>query len=382
VEVVFERFTDRAREALVFAQEEARLLNHSFIGTEHLLLGVLHLEDTLGAKALESLGIRLSAAREKVEEIIGMSGASPSASPPFTPRSKRALELTLREAMQLAHSQIGTEHIILGLVREGNGVASTVMIDLGADLPLVRQTVIQLISEHPENYPDPSNRSVEARCPRCQVSLAQGARFSTIDVFTDQPNSTEAISIDVVYCSQCGTTLHVVGSDLATSLPRLHDGFTDQNITAQVRLSPFLEGTQGTNETGPPPEYEFSAQAAIAKAFANMGEIDEVNGTVPSVEDSEGLAVCREQATELARQRFGGQVPNVTVTFTVDSISFINDHEAQVTYTAQVTGSLNITLGGRLGRAILVNGIWKVGRETFCEWMLTGGVHCPPRKNR
>src|ERR1700689_3787021 len=143
---VFERFTDRARRVLVLAQEEARLLNHSFIGTEHILLGLIHEGEGVAAKALESLGISLEAVREKVEETIGMAGTAPSGSPPFTPRAKKVLELSLREALQLGHSYIGTEHMLLGLVREGEGVAATVLVSLGTDLNRVRQAVMQLMS--------------------------------------------------------------------------------------------------------------------------------------------------------------------------------------------------------------------------------------------
>jgi ATP-dependent Clp protease ATP-binding subunit ClpC len=130
----------------VLAQEEARLLNHSFIGTEHILLGLIHEGEGLAAKALESLGISLEAVREKVEETIGPAGSAPTGSPPFTPRAKKVLELSLREALQLGHNYIGTEHMLLGLVREGEGVAATVLQSLGADLPHVRQQVIQLLS--------------------------------------------------------------------------------------------------------------------------------------------------------------------------------------------------------------------------------------------
>jgi len=143
---LFERFTDRARRVLVLAQEEARLLNHSFIGTEHILLGLIHEGEGLAAKALESLGISLEAVREKVEETIGPAGSAPTGSPPFTPRAKKVLELSLREALQLGHNYIGTEHMLLGLVREGEGVAAQVLISLGADLSRVRQQVIQLLS--------------------------------------------------------------------------------------------------------------------------------------------------------------------------------------------------------------------------------------------
>ncbi len=143
---LFERFTDRARRVLVLAQEEARLLNHNFIGTEHILLGLIHEGEGVAAKALESLGISLEAVREKVEETIGPTGSGTMGSPPFTPRAKKVLELSLREALQLGHNYIGTEHMLLGLVREGEGVAAQVLVSLGADLARVRQQVIQLLS--------------------------------------------------------------------------------------------------------------------------------------------------------------------------------------------------------------------------------------------
>ncbi|MBJ68765.1 MAG: NDP-hexose 4-ketoreductase [Acidimicrobiaceae bacterium] len=143
---MFERFTDRARRVVVLAQEEARLLNHNYIGTEHILLGLIHEGEGVAAKALETLGISLQAVRDQVEEIIGQGGSSPSGHIPFTPRAKKVLELSLREALQLGHNYIGTEHILLGLIREGEGVAAQVLTKLGADLSRVRQQVIQLLS--------------------------------------------------------------------------------------------------------------------------------------------------------------------------------------------------------------------------------------------
>jgi len=143
---MFERFTDRARRVVVLAQEEARLLNHNYIGTEHILLGLIHEGEGVAAKSLESLGISLEAVRSQVEEIIGQGGASPSGHIPFTPRAKKVLELSLREALQLGHNYIGTEHILLGLIREGEGVAAQVLVKLGADLSRVRQQVIQQLS--------------------------------------------------------------------------------------------------------------------------------------------------------------------------------------------------------------------------------------------
>ncbi|HRD09948.1 MAG TPA: ATP-dependent Clp protease ATP-binding subunit, partial [Candidatus Nanopelagicaceae bacterium] len=143
---MFERFTDRARRVVVLAQEEARMLNHNYIGTEHILLGLIHEGEGVAAKGLESLGISLEAVRSQVEEIIGQGQQAPSGHIPFTPRAKKVLELSLREALQLGHNYIGTEHILLGLIREGEGVAAQVLVKLGADLNRVRQQVIQLLS--------------------------------------------------------------------------------------------------------------------------------------------------------------------------------------------------------------------------------------------
>jgi ATP-dependent Clp protease ATP-binding subunit ClpC len=144
---LFERFTDRARRVTVLAQEEARMLNHNYIGTEHVLLGLIHEGDGVACKALESLGLSLTGIRDQVNEIIGLGQqATPSGHIPFTPRAKKVLELSLREALQMGHNYIGTEHILLGLIREGEGVGCQVLVRLGADLVTVRQQVIQILS--------------------------------------------------------------------------------------------------------------------------------------------------------------------------------------------------------------------------------------------
>ncbi len=162
---MFERFTDRARRVVVLAQEEARLLNHNYIGTEHILLGLIHEGEGVAAKALEGLGISLEGVRSQVVEIIGQGSQAPSGHIPFTPRAKKVLELSLREALQLGHNYIGTEHILLGLIREGEGVAAQVLQKLGAELHKVRQTVIQLLSgvsgeeESGSSHPSSSSRS-------------------------------------------------------------------------------------------------------------------------------------------------------------------------------------------------------------------------------
>jgi hypothetical protein len=142
---MFERFTDRARRVVVLAQEEARLLNHDYIGTEHILLGLIQEGDGVAARALQSLGISLDAVRARVEDIIGRGDEQSPSHIPFTPRAKKVLELSLREALQLGHNYIGTEHILLGLIREGEGVAAQVLVELGGDLERVRQEVKRIL---------------------------------------------------------------------------------------------------------------------------------------------------------------------------------------------------------------------------------------------
>jgi len=184
---MFERFTDRARRVVVLAQEEARLLNHNYIGTEHILLGLIHEGDGVAAKALESLGISLDAVREQVQEIIGTGQQAPSGHIPFTPRAKKVLEFSLREALQLGHNYIGTEHILLGLIREGEGVAAQVLVKLGADLNSVRQHVIQLLSGYQGKEPVASGGPQEGTPAGSAVldqfgrNLTQAAREGKLD---------------------------------------------------------------------------------------------------------------------------------------------------------------------------------------------------------
>ncbi|WP_280508518.1 ATP-dependent Clp protease ATP-binding subunit [Nocardia flavorosea] len=176
---MFERFTDRARRVVVLAQEEARMLNHNYIGTEHILLGLIHEGEGVAAKSLESLGISLEGVRSQVEEIIGQGQQAPSGHIPFTPRAKKVLELSLREALQLGHNYIGTEHILLGLIREGEGVAAQVLVKLGADLNRVRQQVIQLLSGYQGKEPVESGARGETGTPSTSLVLDQFGRNLT-----------------------------------------------------------------------------------------------------------------------------------------------------------------------------------------------------------
>lgn len=206
---MFERFTDRARRVVVLAQEEARLLNHNYIGTEHILLGLCHEGESVAAKALESLGISLETVRGQVEEIIGQGQTAPPGHIPFTPRAKKVLELALREALQLGHSYIGPEHLLLGLVREGEGVAAQVLERRGAELKRVRQEVIQLLSgfaggEASEHRPEPPV------CPKCRTPLKESIAYGVLDVRT--PEGEDGRAVQFMFCKQCGTWLGTIPS--------------------------------------------------------------------------------------------------------------------------------------------------------------------------
>ena len=143
---MFERFTERARQVVVLAQDEARALKHNYIGTEHILLGLLREEEGLAARVLESLDITVEEVRVKVAEIVGEGEEVTTGQIPFAPRAKKVLELSLREALSLGHNYVGTEHILLGLVRENEGVAARILLDFDADAELVRNTLIRMLS--------------------------------------------------------------------------------------------------------------------------------------------------------------------------------------------------------------------------------------------
>ena len=196
---MFERFTDRARRVVVLAQEEARMLSHNYIGTEHILLGLIHEGEGVAAKALESLDISLEAVRGQVEDIIGQGQQAPSGHIPFTPRAKKVLELSLREALQLGHNYIGTEHILLGLIREGEGVAAQVLVKLGADLNRVRQQVIQLVSGFQGKEAEAVGQSSESAPSSSAVldqfgrNLTQAAREGKLDPVIGRENEIERV---------------------------------------------------------------------------------------------------------------------------------------------------------------------------------------------
>ena len=224
---MFERFTDRARRVVVLAQDEARMLRHNYIGTEHILLGLVREGGGVAARALQSMDISLEEVRRQVEEIIGMGQAAPAGHIPFTPQAKKVLELSLREALQLGHSYIGTEHILLGLVREGEGVAAQVLERYGASMDRVRHTVIALLSGYAGvetaaaggtaegsalTYRDvaPADRPAPAAsfptCPNCRSPLAETLSARTLDLEV----ADEETMVKMAYCSRCGAALGTI----------------------------------------------------------------------------------------------------------------------------------------------------------------------------
>jgi ATP-dependent Clp protease ATP-binding subunit ClpA len=220
---MFERFTDRARRVVVLAQEEARLLNHNYIGTEHLLLGLIHEGEGLAAQALERLGASLDAIRSRVESMIGQGGSIPSGHIPFTSRAKKVLELSLRESLQLGHSYIGTEHLLLGLIREGQGVAAQVLAQLGLELSRVRQEVIELLSGHTPpvaelpRTPPPADTPAAARAKDQARRLAGEGPVGTHHVLTAILGDRESLGAKAL--AAVGVTAEVLEAELARLTP-------------------------------------------------------------------------------------------------------------------------------------------------------------------
>jgi ATP-dependent Clp protease ATP-binding subunit ClpC len=203
---MFERFTDRARRVVVLAQEEARRLDHNYIGTEHLLLGLIREGEGVASLALGSLGISLEAVRSQVEEIIGRGQAAPGGHIPFTPRAKKVLELSLREALQLGHDYIGTEHILLGLIREGEGVAAQVLQKMGGDLNRVRQQVIQLLEGHTGEKVE--RRPGEAAAGQAE-GLARGTRLHQLALEEMRMMGDDVLGPEHLYLAQLAQEIEV-----------------------------------------------------------------------------------------------------------------------------------------------------------------------------
>jgi ATP-dependent Clp protease ATP-binding subunit ClpA len=242
---MFERFTDRARRVVVLAQEEARMLNHNYIGTEHILLGLIHEGEGVAAKALEAMEVSLTEVRTLVEEIIGSGQAAPMGHIPFTPRAKKVLELSLRESLQLGHTYIGTEHILLGLVREGEGVAAQVLVKLGADLDRVRQQVLGVLGQEGVLESPPGRRFLE-RFSDSAHTVLEMARDSARDLGHEAIEPTDILlGLIVTDDAQVGDLLATWGIDLAATRRRI------EALAAEEELVEDGEGGEKGGGTEP-----------------------------------------------------------------------------------------------------------------------------------
>ncbi len=350
---MFERFTDQSRRVLVLAQEEARLLNHSYIGTEHILLGLISAEDGVASHVLTELGATLAVIRDRVEKTIGLTAGQGTGSPPFTPRAKKVLELALRESNQLGHTKIGTEHLLLGLIREGEGVGCQALVGLGVELSEVRQRVIQHLAETEggQGSQEPSRR----------ISTPVGSR-----------------SAKVVTCSFCGLAPPESGQMITGS-----NAFICENCIRRwyMRLGPpsntVLPGRHSTPLIAPPTGFEpkgaDEARAQIRTAFAASRTPGDDGRSVPAVEKGGDLGPTLALANERHRGVIGD---GHDVLVSADEIHFYDQERALVSFS--ILMGQRLLLGGQQGEALLINGEWKMARSTFCRLMNLAGIACPP----
>ncbi len=350
---MFERFTDRARRVVVLAQEEARLQTHNYIGTEHLLLGIIHEREGVAALALESLGVSLDTARAEVLQIVGPHAEAPVGHIPFTRRAKKVLELSLREALQLGHNYIGTEHILLGIVREGDGVGAQVLTKLGVDLPTVRQRVVMLLAGQPGAVPTSGSVSLE-------VPAAFGVVRSPAPRFGPPGR----------HCSFCGRDLweadHYVTSETATICDRCITVANDALATATPGSAPILQ--LPTRVFGAVPDDAPDAVEQIADA------LDAVFAHARSPESAGFLEDGDQLAPVLLESRTG--FPNMTVTsVALDRLRFWPAEPVAVAFRLVLDTGATYPFEGTMVRA---GGRWLVSRATLATVLGSVGITLPP----
>jgi Clp amino terminal domain, pathogenicity island component len=341
---MFERFTDAARRSVVSAQAEASALQHTYIGTEHLLLGVLDQRDSRPARAIESKGLSLADARRRVEAIVGR-GQRPSAGHiPFTPRAKKVLEYSLREAVQLGHNFIGVEHILLGLLREGEGVTCQVLSEAGIDPGMLRTQLTEAFLSGPRQTP-PIRGGPILRPVVASPTESPAFAFAT-------PQSTCALCArpkwELRHYVRAANTL--ICDDCIERSRQALTGASDQ----EVPVAPLIEEGESREE----------AVEQIVAAFRLVYTGDAQADREEALEDGPELLPLGEKAAE----RF----PGVQATFALHRIRFRGPDGADVYF--------SISGLPMIGRARLLDGRWKVTRETWCQTMARAGIECPPRE--
>ncbi len=357
---MFERFTDRARRALVYAQEESRLLNHSFIGTEHILLGLIREGDGVAARALMQMEITLEAVREGVKETIGLSAVVPTGSPPFTPRAKKVLELSLREALQLGHNYIGTEHMLLGLAREGEGVAAQVLVSLGADLARVHQQVIELLDDDRGEEPLGADLGL-APYERRNAVFSRGSWRSSATRVAGAP------AVGRETCSFCGRDLWEVGRFVSaravvicedcvgTATEALERG--ERAPEGEVVFPPRLFGTAPDDK---------AVDGVVSAIRTTFGVHPDELGASRPVEDAEELEPYFAEAGRRFRVRPAGT--------RVERVRFLDDDVAEVEFVITLSGGGTFPFGGRVIRR---GDRWLMSRQTVISVLQRAGVAVP-----
>ena len=337
----------------MLAQEEARLLGHSFIGTEHLLLGLLR-QDGEAAHVLTDLGASLGIVRERVRETIG-GGGTPTGSPPFTPRAKKVLELSLRESVQLGSHSIETQHILLGLIREGQGVACQALVGLGIDLGAVRQRAMRHLTDL-----------------RSDEDLGGSVLIRGHGEFAGG-----GIQARTVQCSFCGLTPpesgQVVSGDNAficeNCIRRWSARLPTRSTT--VRRTLISSAPWDAVSPGEQPADPDSARREITAVFTNYGEVSEDGRAAIGIENGGDLGWALT-AVRANRQQY----LDAEILFTVDETIFVDPEHAAVWYSISVNGSS--VLNRHRGDAVLVDGEWNIARETFRDLLGQGGITLPP----
>jgi hypothetical protein len=347
---VFERFTDRARRAVVLAQEEARLLNQNYIGTEHLLLGLLDEGEGVAAMALASLQVGVLEARAQVEEIVGLGGRSSSGHIPFTPRVKKVLERSLREAQQLNHDHIGTEHVLLALVREREGVAMQALANLGADPSFVRQRVMQLLSDDgkPRLIVSAQQRVASDIAARSATCSFCGRDLWEVDHYVAGPGA--------YICDVCIAAAHFA----------LDDASDDQQV---LRLPPRVFGVA--------PDVDPQALDSIIEAIHAVFGGDLTEQAAVYIEDGEQLVpimlATRERSnvrvSEVIIRRVQFSTPNTA------TVRLSTPNTATVGFEVILDNSARFSF---LGTMVRVGDRWLITRNTVADVLKPAGVSLPP----
>jgi hypothetical protein len=342
---MFERFTDQARHVVVLAQEEARLLAHDYIGTEHILLGLLRGDEGVAAMALQSMDVSLGPARAEVEALVGHGGTAPSGHIPFTPRAKKVLEMSLREALQLGHDHIGTEHILLGLVREGQGVAAEVLVKLGADPASVRQVVTSLLEGSP--LPATVHPLAEmVRTPRLPWTVQSTSGRCSFCLRSEERVSRMVRGPAGLICDECLVRASALVAEAGDDSPH------------RLRLRRAALPTADLEDT----------VVLVERAFETVfGSGASVDRRLALIEDSADLSPVVERMVALARA--SGELD-----VWVDVVRLLSADEAEVHWSPLLAG------GGRIsmhGFAVLDGGLWKVSRTSYHQVASIAGVPFP-----